>query len=152
MNLKNSIKSLLSTLIIFLSMLNVNVQAESVNVPQPIDNNELQLLYRVVSLEAYNHHDEGIQAVASTIVNRVLSDDFPNTYTEVVSQNGQFATYSRATNWFAVDENVIKNVDHVLNNGVTHNLRFFWSEWYYINSGRWDDEAVNIGGNIFFEF
>ena len=95
MNLKNSIKSLLSTLIIFLSMLNVNVQAESVNVPQPTDNNELQLLYRVVSLEAYNYHDEGIQAVASTIVNRVLSDDFPNTYTEVVSQNGQFETYSR---------------------------------------------------------
>lgn len=152
MNLKNSIKSLLSTLIIFLSMLNVNVQAESVNVPQPIDNNELQLLYRVVSLEAYNYHDEGIQAVASTIVNRVLSDDFPNTYTEVVSQNGQFETYSRATNWFAVDENVIKNVDHVLNNGVTHNLRFFWSEWYYNESGRWDEEAVNIGGNIFFEF
>lgn len=152
MNLKNSIKSLLSTLIIFLSMLNVNVQAESVNVPQPTDNNELQLLYRVVSLEAYNHHDEGIQAVTSTIVNRVLSDDFPNTYTEVVSQNGQFATYSRATNWFAVDENVIKNVDHVLNNGVTHNLRFFWSEWYYNESGRWDEEAVNIGGNIFFEF
>lgn len=86
------------------------------------------------------------------MLNRVLSDDFPNTYTEVVSQNGQFATYSRATNWFAVDENVIKNVDHVLNNGVTHNLRFFWSEWYYNESGRWDEEAVNIGGNIFFEF
>lgn len=152
MNFKNSIKTLLLTLITFLSMFNVNVQAESVDVPQPIDNNELQLLYRVVSLEAYNYHDDGIQAVASTIVNRVLSDDFPNTYTEVVGQNGQFETYSRATNWFAVDENVIKNVDHVLENGVTHNLRFFWSEWYYIESGRWDEEAVNIGGNIFFEF
>ena len=152
MNLKTSIKSLLLTLIIFLSMLNVNIQAESAHVPQPIDNNELQLLYRVVSLEAYNHHDDGIKAVASTIVNRVLSADFPDTYTEVVSQSGQFETYSRATNWFAVDENVIKNVDYVLENGATHNLRFFWSEWYYIESGRWDDEAVNIGGNIFFEF
>ena len=152
MNLKNSIKSLLLTLIIFLFTFNVNVSAESLDVPQPINNDELQLLYRVVSLEAYNHHDDGIQAVASTIVNRVLSDDFPNTYTEVVSQNGQFETYSRATHWFTVDENVIKNVDYVLENGATHNLRFFWSEWYYIESGRWDEEAVNIGGNIFFEF
>ena len=152
MNLKTNIKSLLLTLIIFLFTFNVNVSAESLGVPQPINNDELQLLYRVVSLEAYNYHDDGIQAVASTIVNRVLSDDFPNTYTEVVSQNGQFETYSRAINWFTVDENVIKNVDYVLENGTTHNLRFFWSEWYYIESGRWDEEAVNIGGNIFFEF
>ena len=33
-----------------------------------------------------------------------------------------------------------KNVD-VLN---------FWSDWYYNQQGRYDAEAINIGGNVFF--
>lgn len=51
---------------------------------------EMELFVRTVSAESPNEPLEGQTAVAAVIVNRVLSDDFPNTLWEVLTAPNQF--------------------------------------------------------------
>lgn len=62
-----------------------------------IDNltdDEKYLIYQITFLEAGNQSMEGQRAVVEVILNRVLSDEYPNTVEEVLSQSGQFTTWS----------------------------------------------------------
>ena len=62
-----------------------------------IDNltdDEKYLIYQITFLEAGNQSMEGQRAVIEVILNRVLSDKYPNTVTEVLSQSGQFVTWN----------------------------------------------------------
>lgn len=51
---------------------------------------EMELLARVVWVEARGESFEGQQAVAEVVFNRMISDKFPNTLVEVIYQNEQF--------------------------------------------------------------
>lgn len=51
---------------------------------------DLEILARLVYLEARGEPYEGQVAVAEVVLNRVLSDRFPDTVEEVVYQTGQF--------------------------------------------------------------
>lgn len=53
---------------------------------------EKELMARIVQAEAGNQDDIGKRLVVDCIINRVLSDDFPNTIKGVVYQAGAFAT------------------------------------------------------------
>lgn len=53
---------------------------------------EAQLLMKTAQAEAGNQGEDGIWLVMSCIVNRTKSEDFPETVTDVVYQEGQFAT------------------------------------------------------------
>lgn len=53
---------------------------------------ELVLLVNVVMAESGNQSLDGQIAVAETIINRVLSDKFPNTVTDVIYAEDQYAT------------------------------------------------------------
>ncbi|MFN2362958.1 MAG: cell wall hydrolase [Halarsenatibacteraceae bacterium] len=55
-----------------------------------IDDKELEMLVRIISGEARGESLEGQIAVAAVVINRVLSDDFPDTIEEVIFQEGQF--------------------------------------------------------------
>lgn len=52
---------------------------------------EKDLIARLVFLEARGESLEGQQAVAEVVLNRVLSDRFPDTVAEVIYQEGQFS-------------------------------------------------------------
>lgn len=54
---------------------------------------ELELLSRVVQLEAGGEIREGKYATTETILNRVISTKYPNTLLGVLSQKGQFGTW-----------------------------------------------------------
>lgn len=116
---------------------------------------ELNLLYAIVMLESGNV-PVGNRAVASTIINRVNSEEFPDTVTEVVAQPGQFESYGHELSWQYMNGNVPQsvkdNVNYILENGATHSFKFFWADWYYYQSGRYDADAMNLGGNIFFNY
>lgn len=56
---------------------------------------EIDLLAKIVWLEARGESAEGQQAVAEVVLNRVASSQFPDTLEEVVYQKGQFATVSK---------------------------------------------------------
>lgn len=66
-----------------------------------LTNEEIDLMARVVMSEAGGLSMEGKQAVAETIINRVNSDKFPSTVSEVVYQKNQ---YSTANNGSVTDE------------------------------------------------
>lgn len=60
-----------------------------------VSENELELFSRIVALEGDSRYGyEGYLAVATVILNRVESRRFPGSITGVVSQSGQFSTYS----------------------------------------------------------
>lgn len=52
---------------------------------------ELYLAAQLVDAEAGNEEPEGVDAVASVLLNRILSPKYPNTVSEVVFQSGQFS-------------------------------------------------------------
>lgn len=54
---------------------------------------EKYLIYQITYAEAGNQEIEGQRAVIEVILNRVLSDRFPNTVEEVLCQSGQFVTW-----------------------------------------------------------
>lgn len=56
------------------------------------DETERELMAQIVMNEAEGEPIEGKQAVAQVIVNRVLSTKFPDTISEVIYQDNQFAT------------------------------------------------------------
>lgn len=57
---------------------------------------EINMLAKIVFLEAHTQSDDGILAVVEVVFNRMISDDFPNTLEEVLSQSEpcvQFTTW-----------------------------------------------------------
>jgi len=71
------------------------VTGQEADTPDPalsVTGEERELLARVVYLEARGECDEGKQAVAEVVLNRVNSDVFPDTVAAVVHQPGQFST------------------------------------------------------------
>lgn len=58
----------------------------------PVTQSDIDLMARVVMSEASVLNGDAKQAIAQVIVNRVLSNDFPNTVSEVVNQKYQFST------------------------------------------------------------
>ena len=59
-----------------------------------LTDDEKYLIYQITFLEAGNQSMEGQRAVVEVILNRVLSDRYPNTVERVLSQSGQFVTWS----------------------------------------------------------
>jgi N-acetylmuramoyl-L-alanine amidase len=57
---------------------------------------DVEELARIIYWEARGEVIEGQLAVANVVINRVNSDDFPNTIKGVVSQENQFTPYSRS--------------------------------------------------------
>lgn len=60
-----------------------------------LSDEEVDLLARIIWLEARGECFEGQQAVAEVVFNRMLSDAFPDTLYEVIYEKGQFSTAHR---------------------------------------------------------
>ena len=60
----------------------------------PLSDEDLDLAARIVHAEAGNQSFDGKKLVAGVIFNRIDNDRFPNDVKSVVSQSGQFSTYS----------------------------------------------------------
>lgn len=54
---------------------------------------EVELLSRIVQLEAGGEIKESKYATVETILNRIISNKYPNTLKEVLSESGQFSTW-----------------------------------------------------------
>ena len=83
----------------------------------PTEEQELMLMAKIVTCEAYGEGYNGWVAVAQVIKNRTLMPDkFPDTVTGVVSENKQFTSYGKASRMAdsAVDPNVLQVCRKVL--------------------------------------
>lgn len=94
---------------------------------------EKHLIYQIDFAEAGNQTMDGQRAVIEVILNRVLSDEFPNTVKGVLSQSGQFSTWR-------------------LRNSVTHNeqqeeaLRLVYTEAPVLNTNY---IMFSVGKNLY---
>lgn len=72
----------------------IHVNAESAQSTINVSYEDAQLLLKTAQAEAGNQGITGQWLVMCVILNRVDSEEFPNTIEEVISQDGQFATYA----------------------------------------------------------
>lgn len=61
----------------------------------PVSAEDAELIARAVQAESGNQCLEGRRYVAAVIINRVDSPEFPDTVEDVLSEDGQFSTYSQ---------------------------------------------------------
>lgn len=59
---------------------------------------DFDLLRRIMALEGHTEGHEGLKGIAEVVFNRMRSDRFPNTLSEVIYQRGQFATVKYLSN------------------------------------------------------
>lgn len=69
-------------------------EGPAVEDPAPAINPEVELLAALVHAEAGNQDMKGRRLVADTVLNRVRSDDYPDSIEGVIYQRGQFSTVS----------------------------------------------------------
>ena len=58
-----------------------------------LTDDEIDLLAKILWLEARGESEEGRQAVVEVVFNRMVSDEFPDALQEVLSQKSQFSTW-----------------------------------------------------------
>lgn len=88
---------------------------------------EFDELQRVMFLECRGEPFEGKVAVAETILNRVLHDDWPDTVHDVLSQRGQFSTWHHIAKAYNATESnmeitqgeISRAIMYVHDNGLT---------------------------------
>lgn len=74
------------------------VESSEESIEQPavaISEDELTMLAACVQAEAGNQGEQGMRYVCDVILNRVDSDTYPDTITEVITQHGQFAVWPK---------------------------------------------------------
>ncbi|HBL84188.1 MAG: hypothetical protein A2Y17_07965 [Clostridiales bacterium GWF2_38_85] len=95
---------------------------------------EREMLYCLVQNECGSSEIEHKRIIANIVLNRVKSNRFPNTISEVIAQEGQFA---KITAWQTenknYDEDTVKAVDEVLTDSAideSHGALYFYSTNY----------------------
>ena len=81
---------------------------------------ELDELCRVLFLECRGEPFEGKVACVEVIFNRVLSDSWPDTVHDVLSQKGQFVTYKRIDRAYDVREDDIAVSQGEINRAIMY--------------------------------
>lgn len=104
-------------------------QQKRVVVSREIDvkpNADIILLAKIIYIEARGESFNGKIAVGATVINRVKSDRFPKTISEVILQPGQYA--SKGINNIKFDEECYKAALEAFN-GVdpTNGALYFWN-------------------------
>lgn len=111
----------------------VEAVVESTKRQTTLTDEELQLLLRVVSAESRGESLEAQYTVACVIFNRMESEIFPNTLTEVIMQSGQFTCVSNGAIYSApITESVAQAVIMAMdNNTLDPTILWFRSNRYH---------------------
>lgn len=108
-------------------------------------NADVQLLARLIYAETGSSSDRAQIAVASVVLNRVNSDIFPDTISEVIYQHGQYSpTWNGSIN-NTPDEQALRNASYVYQNGSQIPSNVLYQARYRQGSGVW----AQIDGNFF---
>ncbi|WP_110111959.1 cell wall hydrolase [Bacillus sp. CGMCC 1.16541] len=126
---------------------------ETLTIPTTISDNEKDLLARLVQAEAEGESYAGKVAVASVVLNRVESDQFPNSIHSVIHQDGgiQFTPVANGQINKPASEEAKKAVDEALAfKGLGNGSLFFFNpnktgdQWL-----RQKEVTTTIGDHVF---
>lgn len=116
-----------------------------------LDDESHDLLSRLVTAESRGEPFEGQIAVAEVVLNRISSDEFPNSLYEVVYQVNQFEPVHNGMIDEPATEESRNAVDEALNNSnIAHNAVFFYN--LQTAESRWLDQfpiITQIGNHTF---
>lgn len=129
-----------------LEIINNSYDEGEVSIDMPQD--DIDMLATVVRAEAGNQPLEGKRAVVAVILNRVASDNFPNTIEEVLHQDGQFCcmtngSYSKALN--TKDDTDYEAVELEINDRA-------YDSWVFFRAGHYSQygEPAGVIGDHYF--
>lgn len=108
--------------VMFVAGCAITTKAEVVDNPYqtiPISDEEYELLKKIVAAESQTQELEGRKAVVEVILNRVLSDEFPDSVKGVLSQKGHFSTWSMRNASWVVPELATEAIEAVIKDGRT---------------------------------
>ena len=112
-----------------------------------LTDDEIDLLARIVMLEAGDEPNWGKEAVVEVIFNRIYREDFPNTLEAVLSEKGQFTTWKNRNSKAATPtDDVYESIENVLY-GKTDILPY--ETVYFGMSAQNNKKQMVIGNHIF---
>lgn len=127
-----------------------------------LEEEELEVLQRIVEAEAGNEDEDGKLLVANVVLNRVDSDSFPDTVTEVVFQQSKGVTQfspvaSGRIHTVKVSEETVAAVERALSGEDISQGALYFAARKYASSKkmRWFDEKLTFlfrhGGHEFYK-
>ena len=118
------------------------------------DPEDVDCLARAMYFESNRSSRDGMVAVGSIVMNRVASEDFPNTVCGVVSQKRQFAPGVMTRRMTGASEVLARETAKAVLQGERHphtaKARFFHARSYVANYNN-IHYVVSTGGNAFYE-
>lgn len=104
---------------------------------------EIEKLYRIVMAEAGDQGSYGQELVASVVINRMRSDRYPDTISEVITEKHQFEPVSNGK-YYTVKptKEVINAVDKVVEEGIVTNALYFLNP--KLCNASWTDELTYV--------
>lgn len=129
-------KMLILTVLCFMFTSNIYAKDIDIEIPRNTDiveiprttisEEEKLVLHKIAVAEAGNTTPEMICHVMYTVLNRVESDEFPNTIEEVVKQKGQFSTYPDKYNKAEPNEKSLEAMKMIEENLAINNGQLFF--------------------------
>lgn len=118
--------------------------------PSSFSSSDINLLYRLVEAEAGGESITGRIAVANVVLNRIKSNEYPNTLREVIYQQNQFEVVNIGTiNTKIPSEGTIEAVNRALSGekAVPDNVVMFWATYLDKSHAIWKhaDIVTTIG-------
>lgn len=114
---------------------------------------QYETLLMVAQQESGGQDYNAVLAVMSVITNRVDTNGYDDTVWGVITASGQFEAYG-AGHYLRHEGKITQTTKDAVNDALSGKKNVdvlnFWSDWYYNEKGRSDSEAINIGGNVFF--
>ena len=124
-------------------------RVKEISLPQwriTINAEQMDLLERCVMAEGGGESYECQVAIACVIINRVLSEKYPNTVEEVIKQPGQFSTWPTMIENMTATNQVKQAVREALANEVLpENVLYFRANRYH----RWGNRYCRINNTYF---
>ena len=110
-----------------------------------LTDDEIDMLAKIIFLEAHLEPDDGISAAIEVVFNRMISKSFPDTLEEVLSQPRQFVTWDFIEKGKPTDKEY--NMIYAALNGEKEVLT---TEYVYFARGKQNDrDPVKIGDHWF---
>ena len=128
-------------------VMSVPVQAEAT-----YTEDDLYVLSHIISAEAGNCSEDMMLSVGSVVLNRVADDRFPDTISEVVFQEGQYAPTWDGAYYNEPTEAAKKVAKRLLEEGSAIDVSVVWQAEFPQGNGVYDTIESPFGTTMYFCF
>lgn len=111
-----------------------------------ISDEDTVLLALLTMAEAEGESEEGKRLVIDTVLNRVDSEHFPNTISEVIYQKGQFTSmYNGRVDRVNITKEVVTLIEEEMRNRMNNEVMYFHARDY----GKYGVPMFSVGNHYF---